>query len=173
MSLCISWVKVSNIVKATYSQHFQSSGDLLCRQVIHAYSHGDLTGYVRHRETVCNLNDAMQSVFVSTTLIQPVTASGEPIRIATLREQKWTVVRPVNTGVLATGYAMSVVQTFQKVGIESVNPANKVFWTRSVLLERMAPMWDVSLGVNQRRLEKYLIEQGALSRARHVEPSGH
>lgn len=144
-----------------YSQLFKCSQDTICRQVIHAYSHKHLTGHVRHREVVRNLSDVTQSVFLSITLIQPVTASGEPIRGITLREQKWTIVRAgaLDIGALATS-ATLIVQTYQKITMESVEPASKEFWTRSMLLESMVPMWDVSLGVNRRRLETYLVEQG-------------
>lgn len=150
---------------STHTQHFQCSEDWICRQVINAYSNEFHSGYVRHREAVRTFSDATQSIFLVITLIQPVTANGEPIHSIILREQKWTIVR---SGAAHGRAATSTVVTYHKITPESADDEYKSFWTRDMLLEGMAPMWNLSLAVIRRRLEGFLIEQG-MNNSRRLE----
>lgn len=153
------------------TKHFECVDDRICRQVIHAYSNDRRSGHVRHREAVRNFSDATQSIFLVITLIQPVTATGKPIHSVMLREKQWTIVRSgAGNGRVATTGATSTVVTYHKITQEYVSDEYRTFWTPSMIMEGMVPMWNSSLGVIKHRLECFLIEQG-MSNSRRLQAS--
>lgn len=114
---------------------------------------------MRQREVVRNLSDATQSIFLTVRLIQPVTATGEPIQALTLCEKRWTIVRSGTEEDESSGATLTV-QIYHRITPEFISDGYKTFWTKDTLLERVVPMWNSSLGLTRRRLESYLIERG-------------
>lgn len=132
------------------------------RQMISAFSKPTIDGHIRSKEVSRCFADDDETLFVSTNLITPVTPTGEPINGIVLKEQKWTLLREDDAidGLGKRSHRVTTaMRSCHKITCVDLGRGYEAYWTPSVLLDSLIPMWTESLSIGQRCLESTLIEQ--------------